>query len=93
MTASLMPSGWDLDRIRDHSGDQAAEILDTDRVITVEGSAEPLKAAAAFGFRDLAIVRLAGDDEWHMGSLDQSTGAIHLWAASYDDFENALRGL
>jgi hypothetical protein len=64
MAASLMPPGWDLDRIRDRSGDQAAEILDTDRMVTVEGSAEPLGVAAAFGFHDLAIVRLVGDDEW-----------------------------
>ena len=93
MATSLMPSGWDLRRIRDHSGDAAAEVLDTDLVITVEGSTEPLGAAAAFGFHDLAIVQLTGDDGWHMGSLDQTTGAIHLWAATYDDLENALRGL
>jgi hypothetical protein len=93
MAASHIPPGWDLPRVRDHSGDQAAEILDTDRLVTVEGSPEPLKAAAAFGFHDLAIVQLTGADEWYMGSLDHDTGAIHLWAATYDDFENALQGL
>ena len=92
MAASLVPFGWDLHRIRDHSGDQAAEVLDTERMVTGEGSAEPLRVVAVFGFRSLAIVQLAGDDDWHMGSLDQTTGAIHLWAA-YDDFGEALRGL
>ena len=95
MAASLIPQGWDLRRIRDYSGDQAAEILDTDRVVTTEPftrSAGLVRAVAVFGFRGLAIVQLAGDVAWHMGSLDRTTGAVHLWA-TYDDFGEAPRGL
>jgi hypothetical protein len=92
MVASPMPPGWDLDRIRDRSGDQTATILNTDRRVTAEWSVETLGATAAFGFHNLAVVQLAGDDDWHMGSLDQATGDIHLWA-SYADFGDALQGL
>lgn len=93
MTASLVPSGWDLSRIRDLSGDQAAEVLDVDRIVTSEWSDEPLQAVAVFGFHDLAIVRLADDDGWYMGSLDETTGVVFLWRAAYDDFGRALRCL
>ena len=95
VTASPLPQGWDLRRIRNVSGDESAEILDPDRVaITGQqpGTSGPVRAVAVFGFHDLAIVKLAYDSAWHMGSLDGSTFAVHLWA-EYDDFGEAIRGL
>jgi hypothetical protein len=95
MVASRMPAGWDLDRIRACSGDQDAEVLDTDWSITADPStldAGPLRAVAVFGFHDLVVVRLSDDDDWHMGDLDRTTATIHLWS-TYNAFEDALRGL
>lgn len=34
MANSLVPEAWDLRRVRDQCGDQAAEIFDTDRIVT-----------------------------------------------------------
>ena len=95
MTASPLPQGWDLRRIRNVSGDEFAEILDPGCVVIAgqqSGSAGAVRAVAAFGFHDLAIVKLADDSAWYMGSLDRSTSVVDLWA-EYGDFGEAIRGL
>jgi hypothetical protein len=95
VTASPLPQGWDLRRIRNVSGDESAELLDPGCVVIADqqlGANGPVRVVAAFGFHDLAIVKLADDGGWHMGSLDRSTSAVDLWA-EYDDFGDAVRGL
>ena len=95
VTASPFPRGLDLRRIRYVSGDEFAEILDPGCVVIAgqqSGSAGAVRAVAAFGLRDLAIVKLADDGALHMGRLDRSTSAVDLWA-EYDDFGEAIRGL
>jgi hypothetical protein len=95
MAVSSMPHGWDLRRIRDLSGDQSAEALNTERAITADPTVlpdVPHRAASVFAFHDLVVVQLSGADQWHMGTLDRPTGSIHLWT-TYGDFGEALEGL
>lgn len=86
------PDGWTLQRIREVSGDHRAEVLDPDRTVAYYDAAdEVLHPTLVLGFGELCIVKVLGDDDWHMGSLNDD-GSVICWAV-YGDLYEALRGL
>ncbi|MBT2382042.1 hypothetical protein [Streptomyces sp. ISL-11] len=94
MTGAQLPAGWNLQQIRDVSGDQEAIPLHTGRTVTwcVSPAAEEvIRPAIVLGFHGLCLVRPVNDTEWYMGSLNDD-GSIDCWA-TYDDLYEALRGL
>ncbi|MCM2416718.1 hypothetical protein [Streptomyces sp. RKAG293] len=89
------PAGWTIQQIRDVSGDAQATVLSADRPAVYCGIAgradELLHPEIVLGFHELCIVKVSGDDDWHMGNL-YGDGSIVCWS-TYTDLRDALRGL
>ncbi|MFC8232977.1 hypothetical protein [Streptomyces sp. NPDC057284] len=91
-TDKPLPAGWNLEAIRNVSGDREATPLDTDRVVTGwPAQDERLHPEIVLGFHELCIVKAINDDLWYMGSLNDD-GSVTCWSI-YDDLYEALRGL
>ncbi|MEV8529781.1 hypothetical protein AB0451_37715 [Streptomyces sp. NPDC052000] len=90
-----LPEGWTLQQVRDVSGDERAEVLSPDRSVVycgvVSAADEALYPTLVLGFGVLCIVKVANDNDWYMGSLNDD-GSVICWSI-YDDLHEALRGL
>lgn len=94
MVDAQLPRGWNLQQIRDVSGDRDAVALDPDRPVQwvgVRETSEMPRPEVVLGFHDLCLVKPVDEDDWYMGSL-YDDGSVDCWT-TYGDLYEALRGL
>jgi hypothetical protein len=94
VTDAQLPSGWNLQQIRDVSGDQQGVALTPNRTVkwvAFDRADEMLQPEIVLGFHGLCLVKPVQDDDWYMGSLYED-GSIDCWTA-YAELYEALRCL